>query len=335
MIEVYIQILMSEYIITLQKPRFSYIVKKKKKNCSFLFLPIAFRLIASPSSHIISFLLLWTPSTSFGTWRETGAKQMAVEWQKWKKEMKSTVHSMQDFFFLASVWNHGTCFIDGRLSLLPLEHGSALLPDQSIACQHGWWMWSGGYLILHLSFLLLLPIGTHQPQASFMVLGLFCRCSCRADAPGVAFAFSYCNIFYPNSQVCCWCPLALKLRKGKGRVHVMREAASWRHSSPHPLSQTAPPCCRQWRLSAGGQTLEQTLPIREVTLWLRKNMCLGPQQGAIWLRGERVSRKEQGSGPQGLTLSQERALRMLLSGKDAGWAVDFRGCNLEVLLLHS
>lgn len=27
----------------------------------------------------------------------------------------------------------------------------------------------------------------------------------------------------------------------------------------------SPPHCQHWRLSAGGQTLEQTLPIREVT----------------------------------------------------------------------
>ena len=35
--------------------------------------------------------------------------------------------------------------------------------------------------------------------------------------------------------------------------------------SPLALSQVPPPHCQHWRLSAGGQTLEQTLPIREVT----------------------------------------------------------------------
>lgn len=54
-----------------------------------------------------------------------------------------------------------------------LETWLSLPPTSpSLASMDGW-MWSGGYLILHLSFLLLLPIGTHQPQASFMVLGLF------------------------------------------------------------------------------------------------------------------------------------------------------------------
>lgn len=76
-------------------------------------------------------------------------------------------------FFLASVWNHGTCFIDGKAFSATLETWLSLPPTSPLLASMDGWMWSGGYLILHLSFLLLLPIGTHQPQASFMVLGLF------------------------------------------------------------------------------------------------------------------------------------------------------------------
>jgi len=77
------------------------------------------------------------------------------------------------FFLFASVWNHGTCFIDGKAFSVTLETWLSLPLTSPLLASMDGWMWSGGYLTLHLSFLLLLPIGTHQPQASFMVLELF------------------------------------------------------------------------------------------------------------------------------------------------------------------
>lgn len=53
-----------------------------------------------------------------------------------------------------------------------------------------------------------------------------------------------------------------KMNQCNGRILPLRHDTLLLPLEP---PQVPPPHCQQWRLSVGGQTLEQTLPIREVT----------------------------------------------------------------------
>lgn len=111
-----------------------------------------------------------------------------------------------------------------------------------------------------------------------------------------------------------------------------------RHHALHlPLARcrSPPPHCQHWRLSAGGQTLEQTLPIREVTPpgWQAHYCAWAPSREPYGFRGKGFAREEQGSTPQGNSCHVAGPLCALLSGKHARRAVFSGRLSLELLSL--
>lgn len=233
------------------------------KTCSSLFLSIANQLLAPPRPHII----FGSPAPNVAR-HGVDAKQMFVEWQnEWKKQSCWTpTHGLFALqrTSLCKCLNHGTELLSRKASSAAPGHRLTTSPSLATRSGRCGSQVSNSPLLSSSSLFL----GLTNSSSSLRNPELLLQVLYRAGVPEWASKFSYYNVFYPNSPSCCWSPWTPKLREGKRWINVMGEfclSDSTRSPSPLALYQVPPPHCQHWHLSAGGQTFEQTLPIREVT----------------------------------------------------------------------
>lgn len=208
------------------------------------------------------------------------------------------------------LWSHSVWVShkDGSLTQhpeLPLLSLASLLVAGPWLANMQWQLWQGGHLSLHPSSSLIFPSsGTHQPRSLPLHSEVIFVGSLQSPCPWVGIQLLILSCLLPKQ-------LILLLRSchsidGEREQWLKDELIGWRSL---PLRQhrplhlpPAPSYCQHWCLSAGGQTSEQTLPIREVTplVWQTQAYCAWDHSREPYgLHKKRFAKGETRGAPEG------------------------------------